>query len=343
VAHVWQTIVWIFALLGVGLIAFLGFRVLSSGVKDVWRGMASSSWPRTAAEVIRSEVEAERSRDPEDGTASIIYRARLLFAYEVDGRPYTTERVRFGESLGTGDPSEPELKRIRYPEGASLTVVYHPDDPAVAAARPGVSPSVAFAIVAGIVLLVGAVMCLVAVRAMTRAGLGLDDDLVVPVLMGLFASIFILVGGAMLAAGAVNLRDARASRTWPSAQGRILFQKTDATESRVRDAEGQTHEATSFSSFVVYSFAVDGVTHYANKRKFGEVGGGGEERAANLAARYPLGGAVEVRYHPADPDRAVLEPGLGGETWVLPGAGLAFLLFGLAVWAFGIPALTRGG
>jgi hypothetical protein len=49
-------------------------------------------------------------------------------------------------------------------------------------------------------------------------------------------------------------------------------------------------------------------------------------------ARYPTGADVPVWYCPADPDLAVLEPGIGQEAYYLPGAGAAFFLFGLLVW-----------
>jgi len=41
------------------------------------------------------------------------------------------------------------------------------------------------------------------------------------------------------------------------------------------------------------------------------------------------------------PELAVLQPGIDSEAFWLPGAGAAFLLFGLAVFILGIPALAR--
>jgi hypothetical protein len=54
-----------------------------------------------------------------------------------------------------------------------------------------------------------------------------------------------------------------------------------------------------------------------------------------------VGKVVTVRYAPGNPDLGVLEPGIQREAYWLPGAGAAFLLFGLAVFIWGIPALTR--
>ena len=47
-----------------------------------------------------------------------------------------------------------------------------------------------------------------------------------------------------------------------------------------------------------------------------------------------------MAYFPLDPDLATLETGNFREGIVLPAAGAAFLLFGLAVFIWGIPALT---
>jgi hypothetical protein len=95
------------------------------------------------------------------------------------------------------------------------------------------------------------------------------------------------------------------------------------------------------SDRIVYAYDVAGRRHFANRRVFGQVGHPGEGEAAEaIATRYPRGRAVTVRYAPDRPDLAVLEPGISSEAYLLPGAGLAFLLFGLAAMRWGVPALT---
>jgi len=56
---------------------------------------------------------------------------------------------------------------------------------------------------------------------------------------------------------------------------------------------------------------------------------------------YPEGKPVRIYHSPRDPWVACLEPGINNEVWYLPGAGAAFLLFGLAAWKWAVPALTR--
>jgi len=313
---------------------FFGALVLVTGAKDVWRAIASSRWPRVPAEVVRSEVTSEPTSSS-DRNAGTMYRARLLFAYEVDGQLYTTERIRFGEALGSGDPSEPQLDRLRYPEGARVSVVYDTKHPAVAAARPGFKAFALVAPVAGSALLLAAALFFLLGRFF------LSDASVVPVFR-LFALAFILMGVTLLTPGAMNLYFGQASGGWPSVHGRIVYQEGDQIRSKWQDSEGRTQVATSYSTSLVYSYSVDGVTHLANNRRWGQLAAAGAGWAADIAARYPAGAAVEVRYDPVDPDRAVLEPGFSTEILWLPGAGLAFLLFGLAVWIWGIPFITRG-
>jgi hypothetical protein len=48
-----------------------------------------------------------------------------------------------------------------------------------------------------------------------------------------------------------------------------------------------------------------------------------------------LGKEVTVHYSPLNPNLGVLEPGIDREALWLPGAGAAFLLFGLAVFIWG--------
>jgi hypothetical protein len=330
-----NTIPMIAALMGVALFGYMGVAVLVSGVKNVWWGAVSSGWARAPAEVIRSEVTTERSRNS-DRTTSTTYTAHLLFAYEVAGEQYTTGQIRFGESLGSGDPSEPELHRLRYPEGARVSVVYDPKDPSVAAARPGLHLGALLPPVAGLALILCAVLIFLGAR-MAMAGAP-----VLPHLLRVFVSVFLLMGLSMLVAGLLNLYRAGKSEGWPAVTGTIVYQQGDNVENRWRDSEGRTQTDTTYSTSIVYSYPVDGVTHFANTRHFGQLAGAGREWAAGIASRYPVGSEVEVRYNPVDPDIAVLEPGFHPDVWWIPGIGLAFSLFGLAVWIWAIPALTQG-
>ena len=80
---------------------------------------------------------------------------------------------------------------------------------------------------------------------------------------------------------------------------------------------------------LAYQYEVGGQKHFSNVRCFGQFGASTEEWAKEIAERYPSGADVPVSYCPTDPDLAALEPGIGRETYYLPGGGAAFVLFGL--------------
>lgn len=71
-----------------------------------------------------------RSRNSVSG---IMYTANIRFQYEVNGRAYRTDLIWFGQTAGSGDSSEAELRHFRYPLGEKVTVSYDPADPATAA------------------------------------------------------------------------------------------------------------------------------------------------------------------------------------------------------------------
>ena len=79
-----------------------------------------------------------------------------------------------------------------------------------------------------------------------------------------------------------------------------------------------------------------GRKRHSNVRVFGQT-----PDSSDSAGRFAYGKKVQVAYCPTDPDLAVLEPGVTNDAYYLPAAEAAFLLFGLAAFFFGIPALTR--
>ncbi|MEK7750968.1 MAG: DUF3592 domain-containing protein, partial [Acidobacteriota bacterium] len=74
-----------------------------------------------------------------------------------------------------------------------------------------------------------------------------------------------------------------------------------------------------------------GKTYFSNIRCYGALSGASQDWAQSILERYPTGARAPVSYDPADPNTAVLEPGVTSEAYWLPGAGAAFLLFGVAV------------
>jgi hypothetical protein len=152
-----------------------------------------------------------------------------------------------------------------------------------------------------------------------------------------FPAPFIVIGAVTFFFGVRGLHRAWESAEWPVADGMI---KNSAVEYKSSDDGGGTYFAEVF-----YQFAVDGKTHSGNKVAFGDYGSNKPSHAQKIVNRYPIGLRLQVHYRPSDPDVCVLEPGVKGQTWFLPGFGLIFFAAGvlMAVFMKRLPAAKGTG
>ncbi len=291
-----------------GLIAALGCYLAALGGRDVWLGLQSRQWPQAPGMVIPVQAEA----GPEAGAIAVRYAVR--------GRVYLTDRMRFGAQPGLAGRDELELWRWRYPAGRAVTVFYAPGAPELAVVRPGASSDAFWLPGLGLILLLAAALVAALFRgAAGGAGISLG--------VTLFSGTFLCIGCAMLAAGAWTLYHAYESQSWPVVQGE--FARMPAGGGEPGSGAGQAS---------VYRYTVAGQTHFANRIRFGaEPYAGGETLRSGAGA-----GSLAVRYHPADPDVAVLEPGITPGAFWMPGAGLALALFGLAGIRYATAAMRAG-
>ena len=319
---------------GTSVFLLLGGFLFGLGARNVWRALASPEWPRSPGIVVTSDTGSSVTKDSRTRASSRIYSADIRFRYQAGGHEYTTDTLHFGQTAGSGDSSDAELRHARYPVGAAVTVWYNPDNPSIATVEPGFDADVLWLPGAGLAFFAPGVMFIVLYFGMSRGNgmfaLGL----------GMFASIFMAIGATLLTGGLVNLWRAHASERWPHTPGVITYGVVDRSTSVVEDKDGDMIRSTTSGARLVYRYEVNGEKHYSNVRIFGQLAGASGDWASEIAARYPLGKTVEVAYSPGNSDLAVLEPGIDREAFWLPGAGAAFLLFGLAVFVWGIPALT---
>jgi hypothetical protein len=322
-----------------------GGYFLCLGLRNVWRGVASASWPRTTGTVVHSEMHAGTDVDRKTGHASTMYSADISFQYHVGAQDYTTKTLHFGQTLGSGSSADAEIRHLRYPEGAEVTIAYNPSHPEIATAEPGFNLESMWLIVAGLAFILPCVMAGVIVFQMEHNP---DSEVGMAIGAGIFASIFAALGIAALCAGLTNLSRAHNSEHWPTAPGVIRYAKLQAEKVRidtddqqkqqVRDTDDNT--TTSYSATVVYEFEVDGRKYFANVRRFGVLNGDLQQEG-EAAERYPVGKEVQVAYSPVNPNVAVLEPGVQGATYALAGVGLACLLFASLVFIFVVPSMLK--
>ena len=108
------------------VLACLGWAVLLFGAWQIYRGIASTSWPAADGRVVYSHART--------GSA---YETMLWYEYFIDQRRYLASNYRNG---GNASPfrSVAENAAKRYPEGRAVKVYYNPANPAEALLEPGV-------------------------------------------------------------------------------------------------------------------------------------------------------------------------------------------------------------
>lgn len=314
-----------FSLLIVGGMALGMGALLLLGLKNIWRGLRSPAWPTTEGVVSKVEMTSSTSRDSRSQRSTTTYNADLTFRYSVGRAALTTDQLQWGQTLGSGDPAEAVVQALNYPEGRKVTVFYNPRKPEEAVVRPGLTGS-AF-------LLPGAALafllflgpaCAMIWHMFFAQGAGGTSG--IPPNFGSFMRLFlvipILMGVAMLFAGSQNLLRARQSREWTRTQGAWLSD-VPAGKSAAVDALRE-HRGFPY----VYQYETRSGPRFQCLRWFGQGTASGNNSDAEIDQEFPRGRTLTVFYHPADPDLAVLSPGVRKFAWILPGGGLGFMLFG---------------
>ena len=238
----------------------IGAAFMALGLRNVWRGLVSTRWPTVMGSVSDSRVDVQTGTDRETNAPSVTYLAEITVDYRVDGRDYSTGTLAFGQTVGSGDSSEAELRRLRYPPGMPVSVSYDPSDPAVAVLRPGFDPEVLWLPGAGLGFFLPGLMFLLAYLSMAM------NLPVMGVAWRLFGTIFALIGIAMLTVGVLNLSRARASLAWPVTRGVIVYGHRDSSTSVTRTEDGRSYRSTSQGTHLVYTYDADGTARFSNIR-----------------------------------------------------------------------------
>ena len=146
---------------------------------------------------------------------------------------------------------------------------------------------------------------------------------------------FLMAGIAMLAFGFRSLQAARASSSWPTAEGTVTSSKVESSRSR-----SGSRNSTTYHARVKYTYSVGGQSHKGDRVAFGDYGSSISSHARGIVARYPVGIKVDVFHAPAAPGQSVLEPGVKGQAFILPGIGTIFTIVGLVMLIF-LPIAAR--
>jgi len=326
------------AYIGLGVALLIGLGLFSLGARNLWRAVCSYRWPTAPATVVASSTSTSVSNSGDshwqDGGSAVMYMAKIQFAYQVGGRDYKTDQIYIGQTAGSGDSSEAELRSFRYPLGQQLTVSYNPSDPSIASVHTGFQAEVLWLPGAGLAFLVPTLLGYLTFRSFFNAS-------IFATAASIFCAVFMTVGAVILFFGARSLLRGWHSTGWPKTPGVIVYGRRDESRTATQTSDDERYVTTTSGHHIVYRFEANGQTHFSNTRRFGQLAAADPNWASQIAKLYPVGREVSVSYDPQNPDLATIEPGVSKEALWGPGAGAAFLLFGLAVLVFGIPMLAR--
>ncbi len=147
----------------------------------------------------------------------------------------------------------------------------------------------------------------------------------------LVGAIFLAVGLLFLNAYRRRIERARASRFWPTVEGKII-----ASDIAVLDDTDDSDDY--YRPNIVYRYIVKDRGYEGRSAAFGMENAKlrNRDRVEKVQVRYPVGGNVMVHYDPADPSVSTLEPGntewTGNTFSNLFGLLFAFVVIGIGIY-----------
>jgi len=312
-----DTTAWIWTCVAASIFLFLTWCF----ALGIWRGRnqvaAGKTWARTKGEIVASEVVAEGSHTDDDDTDCT---AVVRYRYAVDGKTYDSDRIAFGERGHTMRMLASQVV-AKYPVGAQVDVFYNPKRPSSAVLEAKSGAPAAFTVA---VIVFGTVSAVLVAHAVAGKVVYVSDGF--PLWVFLVPAAALAVAGVCICGFVDLVRKENTSARWPTTPGTVTASAVVEHVSRDKDDNIEIR----FVPQVRYSYRVGGREFHCDTQKWGwselYVSREGPEK---ILARYPKGGSVPVFYDPADPSKAVLEPGNRRGTF----APLA------AVMVFGLPAV----
>ena len=153
---------------------------------------------------------------------------------------------------------------------------------------------------------------------------------------------FLAAGIGLAAWGFMNLSTAMESKSWPTADGKIVSSKVVKKTESYTDSNRRRKTRTLYEAQVRYDYKVGGRSLIGGRITMADSSSSSESRAKKISKRYPPGSACTVYYNPDKPEQAVLEAGITFGTLMLPGIGVLFALCGLAIPIMGRKSSSGG-
>jgi hypothetical protein len=299
---------------------------------------AAKNWSETTARIVRSQT-AVRRHQFEGEPETVTNVPDVEYEFTVGGRTV------HGMRIGIGDPSDDNIEAVlkRYPVGATVPVYYDPRDPKNCVLERDFTQDLKDSNLTKGQLLGGCAEGLVllavigiAIYALATYGPDfvrahfprLHSHAEMPVALvgfGLVALLFFF--GAR--------RTAKQAAKWPAVRGKIVKSEVEEYQERDEDSDGRTTWRTAYRPAVEYAYAVGGRDYRGNQISYGMTISAGKGFAEKVAAKFPLGGEIDVHYDPKEPSHSALQTkGGAGATWII--FGIAMVVFALAAALLGV-------
>ena len=153
---------------------------------------------------------------------------------------------------------------------------------------------------------------------------------------------FLAAGIGVAAWGFMNLSTAMESRSWPTAEGKIISSSVSKKSETYTDSNRRRKTRTLYEAQVRYDYKVGGRSLIGGRITMADSSSSSESRAKKIIKRYPPGSACTVYYNPDKPEQAVLEAGITFGTLMIPGIGVLFALCGVAIPIMGRKSSSGG-
>lgn len=304
---------------GTGLF-FAGTAMLGAA-----RSIGSRSWIPVQGRILASDVDVKISSGSTMGAS---YNSRIEYEYEAGGRRFTGNNVDFSR-FRSSSPRDAARTLWRYPAGEAVTVYHSPWKPERSVLEPGrIGPHVSGLILGIALTLFGTFFALggwFGFDVVTqRIGDAIDVD--EEFAWRFLPPFVIVIGSALIVAGLLAARRSARTRAWPTAEGTVLASEVVRERSSSSSTTTTTAGQYVYKAEVAYEYEVNGDRYVSNRVQLLDVSSSNDNRARATRERYNSGDRVRVYYDPKNPERAVLEPGGAGGSWLLFVVGAGFVI-----------------
>jgi Protein of unknown function (DUF3592) len=322
----------------IGLIFFpMVALLLVASVTKIIQFRAAKNWVQTTGRILSAGIETRRHQF-QDEPETVKNVPAVKYEFKVGARTVDGTRISIGDEGGLD--IEATLKR--YPAGAAVTVYYDPRDPTQCVLERDLTQDLKDHGLTKRDVLSGCVggLAMLAVLGMAIWGLAaygpdfvrahfprLHSHAEMPVALVGFGLVMLMFFFAAR-------RAAKQAATWPVVRGKIVKSEVEEFQERNEDSDGRTRWRTAYRPAVEYAYVANGRELRGNQISYGMTVSAGKGYAEKVAAKFPIGGEIDVHYDPKEPSNSALTAGGAGVTWIIFVAALA--VFALAAALLGV-------